>query len=120
MINPKEDHKVRFLQLCCCSSNCLVSHRINRLELDPTKTLHLLLLNLLIIKIKLLHHLLQLNNKDLLLLHFNQLLDINNSKHLLLLHLLLDISKHLLLLNRISSAQTVPDPEKDKMIVDSI
>merc|ERR1712107_715997 len=36
-------------------------------------------------------------------------------------HPLLDISKHLLLLlNRISSAQTVLDPEEDKMIVDNI
>merc|ERR1712107_495968 len=43
MTSPKEDHQVRFLQSCCCSSNCLVSSMINRLELDPTKTLHLLL-----------------------------------------------------------------------------
>merc|ERR1711963_1300219 len=63
----------------------------------------MLLLHQLIIKINL-HHL-QLNNKHLLLLH--QLLDIN-------------ISKHLLLLNRISSAPTVPGPEEDKMIVDNI
>merc|ERR1712012_743080 len=96
---------------------------INKLKLEPTKTLHLLLHQLTIkSKVNLLHHLLlQLNNKELLLLH--HLLDISISKHLLLLllHPLLDIniSKHLLL-NRSSSAQTVPDPEEDKMIVDNI
>merc|ERR1712211_172709 len=89
MINPKEDPQVKFLQLCCCSSNCLVSSLVNKLKLDPTKIFHLLLNHLLTIRIK---------------LHHPQL----NSKHLLLL------------INRISSAQTVPDPEEDKMIVDNI